>query len=66
MSTGLIEPEGIWEKIGVFLDKKLNRYKKTKCDFCKKEIWLPQTLYEKYKDCASCSEECATIMLRHF
>ena len=66
MSTGPIEPEGFWEKLGVFLDKKLNRYETTECDFCKKKIELPRTLYKKYKNCASCSKLCAKIMMNHF
>jgi len=65
-STGVIKPEGFWEKLGVFLDRLLNRYEKTNCDFCKKEITMERTLYNRYKGKASCSEACAKIMLRHF
>jgi len=66
ISTGPVKPEGFWEELGVFLDKKLNRYEIAECDFCKKKIKLPRTLYKRYKDCVSCSEEHAKIMLRHF
>jgi hypothetical protein len=69
MGVRLVEPEGFWEKLGVFLDEMFDRYVTTECDFCKKKIVLPRTLYINHTNNGvngvSCCAEHAKIMLRH-
>lgn len=65
MSCEEIKPEGFWEEISVWLDRKFNRTVEVECDFCHKKIKTYRTFYKKYGKSMSCSEACARAVLYH-